>query len=203
MLSVKKRQKYLKYLGFYKGKIDGIEGKQTKKAYLDLQKKYFPKDECDGIYGHNTEILLIDAYRVKKYTKNFKLEEFKCECNGKYCTRYPAELSITLLKNLQKSRDHLNVPMSITSGLRCPRWNTKVGGASFSKHKLGKAVDFVSLKTKTFSERKAFIKWFIKLSGSTYAYCYKYGKTKYHTYTGSDPECNYPEMGNAVHIDTK
>jgi hypothetical protein len=203
MLSVKQRQKRLKYIGLYDGKIDGKENKKTKAAYLKLQKKYFPKDEQDGRYGANTEILLVDAYRVKKYCTHFKLEEFRCGCKGKCCTGYPAKLSKTLLKNLEKSRSHLNVPMSITSGLRCPRFNTLCGGASFSKHKEGKAVDFVSSKTKTFKERKAFIKWFIKLSGSTYAYCYKYGKTKFATYTGNDPQCNYPDMYNATHIDTK
>ena len=41
MLSVKTRQKYLKNLGFYKGKIDGIEGSITKKAYRNIQKKIF------------------------------------------------------------------------------------------------------------------------------------------------------------------
>lgn len=203
MLKIKERQKFLQYIGLYKDKIDGIEGKNTKKAYLTLQKKYMPKSEQDGRYGANTEKVLINAYRVKKYCTHFKLEEFKCECNGKYCTRYPDTLSITLLKNLEKLRSHLNTPMTITSGLRCPRWNTICGGASFSKHKTGQAVDFVSAKTKTFTERKAVVNWFIKLTGSTYAYCYKYGKTKWQTFTGSHPSCNYPEMGNAIHIDTK
>ena len=203
MLSVKQRQKRLKYIGLYKGKVNGKENKDTKAAYLKLQKKYFPKDEQDGRYGANTEILLINAYRVKKYCTHFKLEEFKCECNGKYCTRYPAKLSKTLLKYAEKSRKHLGVPMTVTSGLRCPRFNTLCGGASFSKHKSGKAMDFVSDKTKTFSQRKSFIKWFIKLVSSTYAYTYKYGKTKTSTFKGSHPSCNYPEMGNAIHIDVK
>ena len=203
MLSIKERKKRLKYIGLYTGKLDNKENKEYKKAVLTLQKKYFPKDEQDGRYGANTEILLINAYRVKKYCTHFKLEEFKCECNGKYCTRYPAKLSKTLLKNAEKSRSYLNTPMTVTSGLRCPRFNTLCGGASFSKHKSGQAMDFVSSKTKTFEQRKSFIKWFIKLTGSTYSYCYKYGKTKYTTYTGTNPACNYPEMGNAIHIDTK
>ena len=203
MLKVKERQKYLNYIGLYNGKINGVEGKLTKKAYLDLQKKYMPKDERDGIYGNNTEIVLVNAYRVKKYCTHFKLEEFRCFCGGKYCTGYPAKLSIRLLKNLEKARAHLNVPMTITSGERCPRYNTLCGGASFSKHMHGQAVDFVSSKTKTFNQRKAFIDWFIKLLGSTYAYQYKYGRTKYSTFIGSHPSCNYPEMGSAIHIDTK
>lgn len=201
MLSVKKRQQYLKNLGFYKGKIDGIEGKLTKDAYLKLQKKYFPKSEQDGRYGNNTEILLRNAERIRIYCKNFKLEELACECGGKYCTKFPSLISIRLLKNLQKTRNKLGVPMTLTSSLRCQRWNTICGGATFSRHMTGKAIDFVSEKTKTFTQRKKLIDWFIKLYGSNYAYQYKYGRTKWRTYTGSNPNCNYPEMGSAVHLD--
>ena len=32
MLSIKERQEHLKYLGFYNGKIDKIEGKKTKEV---------------------------------------------------------------------------------------------------------------------------------------------------------------------------
>ena len=41
MLTIKERQEYLYFLGYYKGKIDGIEGKLTKQAYLKLQNDYF------------------------------------------------------------------------------------------------------------------------------------------------------------------
>ena len=73
MLTIKQRQEYLKYLGFYKGSIDGIEGNLTKSAYRTLQSKYFArKSDIDGKYGRNTDMLLVNAYNVKKYTKNFK-----------------------------------------------------------------------------------------------------------------------------------
>ena len=81
ILSIKTRQKYLKNLGFYKGDIDGIEGILTKNAYRSLQKKYFVRSsDIDGVYGSNTEKLLRNAERIRLYTKNFKLEEFRCEC---------------------------------------------------------------------------------------------------------------------------
>ena len=201
MLSIKTRKKYLKNLGFYNGKIDNKNTADYRKAVLNIQKKYFPKSEQDGRYGNNTEILLRNAERIRLYCKNFKPEEFSCECGGKYCTKFPSLISIRLLKNLQKTRDKLGVPMTITSGLRCQRWNTICGGATFSRHMTGQAIDFVSDKTKTFTQRKKLIDWYIKLYGSNYAYQYKYGRTKWRTYTGSNPNCNYPEMGNAVHID--
>lgn len=202
MLSIKTRKKYLKNLGFYNGKIDNKNTADYRKAVLNLQKKYFPKDEQDGIYGNNTEILLRNAERVRLYCKNFELEEFKCECNGKYCSRYPALLNINLLKYIQKIRTKYG-STTITSGLRCPKLNTLVGGASFSKHMSGKALDFVNSGTSTFAKRKSLINWYIKLLYATYAYCYKYGRTKTRTYTGSHPSVNYPEMADAVHVDVK
>ena len=36
-------------------------------------------------------------YNVNKYTKNFKPEEFKCECNGRHCTGYPDYMKPVLM----------------------------------------------------------------------------------------------------------
>ena len=66
MLTIKERQEYLYFLGYYKGKIDGIEGKLTKQAYSRLQNDYFfRKKDKDGIYGKNTDTLLKCVYNVK------------------------------------------------------------------------------------------------------------------------------------------
>ena len=43
MLSIRERQTYLKYLGLYKGSIDGIEGRLTKEGYKSLQNKFFAR----------------------------------------------------------------------------------------------------------------------------------------------------------------
>lgn len=195
MLNVKQRQTYLKYLGFYKDKIDGIVGPNTKKAYRDLQNKYFTrKSDRDGIYGKNTDILLVNAYRVKYYTKNFKLEEFRCECKG-YCTGYNDYLSITLLKNLQKLRNKFG-STTITSGLRCVKYNSLVGGIRGSKHTKGKAVDTYNAGYGTLNGRKKKVDFWIKMISSNYAYCNGYGRTKWRKTTPVAPN-----MGNAVHCD--
>lgn len=190
MLTVKTRQKYLKELGFYTGKIDGIEGRLTKAAYLALQKKYFSNShEWDADYGKNTDILLVNAYRVKVYTKNFKLEEFKCECGGRYCTGYPVKLNAQLLKNLQKVRTAYGAT-TITSGMRCKLYNNSlVGSSPTSRHMDGKALDIVNPKTQTEAGRKTVMKYVKKLKGHNYTYCNIGG--------------NYPNMGNAVHFDVK
>ena len=136
LLTIRQRQSKLKDLGFYKLKVDGIEGAGTKKAYRDLQKKYFiRKTDIDGIYGNNTDILLRNAWNVKMNCKNFKLEEFKCECGGRGCTGYPKVINTTLLKHLQTIRTRYGVPIIITSGLRCKWYNSRLSGSiSKSEH---------------------------------------------------------------------
>lgn len=200
LLTKKKRQTYLKELGYYKGKVDGIEGAQTKAAYLRLQKDYFEREkDIDGLYGKNTDILLKNAYKVHKYCKNFKLSEFRCGCINKghnYCTGYPVELNTHLLKYLQEIRNN-NGAVTITSGLRCQRYNNKLSGSSStSKHMSGKAIDFNNKKVcASLSKRKAFIDSIIKKLYVKYAYCNGYARTK--------TKKTYPKasnMGSSIHI---
>lgn len=200
MLSIKERQRYLAKLGYYKGKIDGIEGAGTKKAYKQLQTKYFTrKSDIDGIYGNNTEKLLINAYRVKVYTKNFKLEEFKCECNGKWCTGYHTTLNINLLKYIQKLRNKYGA-LTITSALRCTNFNASIGGIRGSKHTQGKAIDWVTAYTqKSLARRKEAINWYANYcSKMNYAYCNGYARYKYRKEYPS-----VPTMATSIHVDVK
>ena len=48
-----------------------------------------------------------------------------------------------IVKVLQPLRDKLGKPMVITSGFRCAKLNTLVGGVANSQHTTGQAVDFV------------------------------------------------------------
>ena len=198
MLSIKQRQEELKYLGFYTGKIDGKEGALTKKAYKELQNKYFfrAKDK-DGKYGKNTDILLQSAYNVKRYAKDFDIlkDKLHCRCNGKYCTGYPAIINKNMLINLQKERDFSGVT-TIQSMLRCTTWNTKSKGVRGSKHTKGKAVDFTNQNTKTLALRKKTVDRWIKMSNSSYSYCNGYGRRKLYT---THPKVS--TMGSSVHGD--
>lgn len=183
LLSVKKRQVYLAWLGFYTGEIDGKEGPLTKQAYIDLQACYFdrPKD-IDGKYGKNTDILLRNAYNVKCYCNNFKLSEFKCGCGRKHCTGYPVVIDTRVLRVLQDIRDNYGKTV-ITSGLRCKKYNSKlVGSSKNSKHLKGKAVDFKGDYTKS-KEQRSLLHFFLRLNcGVSYSY--------------SDT----PNMGTAIHF---
>ena len=189
MLSVKKRQEYLKALGFYKGNIDGIVGAKTKSSYKTLQEAFFTRTkDIDGLYGKNTDILLRNAYNVKIYCPNFKLEEFKCGCRGRNCTGYPEILNVQLLKNLQALRHKFGATI-ITSGLRCKNHNITVGGASSSRHKSGKAVDIKNNVSVTVQGRKQIMSFWKTLPKWRYTYCNTKG--------------DYPNMGTSVHVDVK
>ena len=200
MLTVKQRQEKLKYLGFYTGAIDGIEGIKTKRAYKELQDKYFfrAKDK-DGKYGNNTEKLLECAYNVKRYTKNFDLKKDKlyCRCKGKYCTGYPAIINIDLLKNLQAERDKWGAT-TITSMLRCKTHNKEVGGSTNSKHLQGKAVDYRNKHTLTLNQRKDCINYWFTLSNPRYSYC-----NGYYKYTNKSGTKKASGMGISIHGDVK
>lgn len=181
ILSIKNRQKYLKALGFYDGKISGKEDKPLKEAYLKLQKKYFPKEEQDSKYGTKTDILLRSAYNCRDL-KYFKLEEFKCNCGGKYCTGYPAVVSRSLVLKLDQKLRPKYGAMTITSCLRCTTWNRMQGGVTGSRHPLGKAADFQCAKSrKGASARNKII-----------TYCKKHFRYSYGNTSG---------MGASIHVD--
>lgn len=62
MLSIKQRQLNLRfYFYYYKGEIDGIEGKLSKQAYRSFQSENGLV--VDGIYGKNTEAKLLSCVK--------------------------------------------------------------------------------------------------------------------------------------------
>lgn len=189
LLIVTKRQQYLKALGLYSGRVDGLEGVKTRDAYTALQMKYFASaDDVDGKYGVNTDNLLRSAYNCRSL-KYFKLSEFKCKCGGKYCTGYPAALDASLVSGLDKLRQEVGGSLTITSGLRCKKWNTKQGGASGSRHMLGKAADISGTPTNTAEKRKNVKAIWMKQTKARYTYCQE-DSSKY-------------KMGSSVHVDVK
>ena len=61
MLTIKQRQNNLKFLNYYGGAIDGLEGQGTKNAY-----KSFQRDNglvANGVYGVNTDNKLISVIK--------------------------------------------------------------------------------------------------------------------------------------------
>lgn len=185
------RKKYFQELGL---------GAYNKTNIKKLQSKYMArKSDADGVYGQNTDNLLRHLYNCHKYLNkdNFKPEEFKCECNGRYCSGYPTYMKPAQLTNLQTIRSKYKKPMTITSGMRCKGYNSAIGGSiANSKHLIGQATDFyMQGVTDTLANRKAFIKYAKNLPNTTYIY-----GNGINIYGNS---VSAPYMGNAIHYDTK
>ena len=108
--------------------------------------------------------------------KNFKYNEFKCHCKGKYCNGYPVSFSYDLASNLQNIRSHFNKAVIITSAIRCQKWNDSLkGSVKNSLHTKGKAVDFyvkgISYKTLlAYVKKLPYFKYSYNISGSVMHY---------------------------------
>lgn len=187
MLTLEQRKARFKFLGL---------GEYNEESIRALQKKYLRAKDVDGIYGTDTDNLLRHVYNVKKYTKNFEPEEFKCECGGRYCTGYPSYMKKVELENLQSIRAHFGKPMTVTCGLRCKPYNASLAGSiPNSKHLNGYATDFyMKGVTDTLANRKAAIKWIKKLPNHNYTYGNGINSYGY--------SLSAPYMGNAMHTDT-
>ena len=88
---------------------------------------------------------IIEQYNLTRFdmkdmqlTKNFKLSEF--QGNDPIPQDYIGNVKEVAIQ-LQKVRDLLGKPIIITSGYRSPAHNKKIGGATYSQHLTGKAVD--------------------------------------------------------------
>lgn len=189
LLSKKKRQEYLTTAGYYKGNIDGILGPQSRAAILAMKRDFYPKKWWNTKYTIGFNRLLVNDNRVRRNTKNFSLKGDRlllCECGGQYCSGAPVLFNEQLLKNLQSVRNKYG-PVTITSGLRCKKYNNSlIGSISNSRHTKGKAVDlYIAGVTDTKAGRQKVIKFWYTLPKANYAY--------------SDT----PNMGNAVHVDVK
>lgn len=73
--------------------------------------------------------------------ENFNLttDGFDCKCNNEDCTH--TYVSMATMDFIQEMRTDLGYPMTFNSGYRCPVHNKAEGGASYSQHIFGIAVD--------------------------------------------------------------
>lgn len=153
MMKIKDRQKYLKKLGLYSGKIDGIEGKNTKLGYKYINIIFLNVDNDKYTKDTDSKLSIVyKSYCKSKYMtsddwklfKNFKASEFHCTCNGKYCDGYNGRKDKCYMKLImiaQYLRNYFDKPLYISSSIRCKKRNQEVGGVKNSKHLVFKAID--------------------------------------------------------------
>lgn len=162
-MTMARLQMNLKFLGLYKGSIDGIKGTQTINAIKKFQENN--NLEVDGIAGQQTidkmRKLITDVQATIGVTvdgvagtetekawnnycvnnswdsiKHFKKSEFTCKCG---CGLNNIQLEV--VKIADEVREHFGNPAIVTSGTRCSKHNAEVGGVANSRHLKGKAID--------------------------------------------------------------
>lgn len=150
-------QALLTYLGYDPGEVDGIPGRNTRRAVLAFQAAEGLAQ--DGSPGPITQVALLDAVAAGRFRaedaqtpeettgtfwdhiRYFTRVEFKCKCGGKFCNGYPAEMQEAVVKIADAARDHFGKPAHVVSGLRCEKWNAHEGGVANSQHMYGEAID--------------------------------------------------------------
>ena len=182
-LTLKEQQTYLKKLGLYTKKIDGIRGSGHKQAVKQFNTIFLNKES--EVYYNDTDKLLreiYDSYNKSpymvdsdwKYFKNFKSSEFYCTCRKKYCDGWNGlrnKIPMHLLMADQYIRNHFGKAVSLTSTIRCDKRNKEVGGVKNSKHKLFRANDMGVKGIKAANVKKfVYTNSSTKLSFINYAY---------------------------------
>ena len=141
---------------YYTGQVDGIWGSRSRSALRAFQSDWpglTPTGEGDadtfdalrqavaGGIPHREEAAEEDSFW--NHITYFNREEFRCKCGGRYCDGFPAEPKEALVRIADQLRKNLGVPITVVSGLRCPRHNASptVGGVENSQHMYGEAAD--------------------------------------------------------------
>jgi len=75
--------------------------------------------------------------------RHFAPAEFACSC-GAGCNKGFADMNARFLRRLDAARELAGTPFVITSAMRCPEHNERVGGVPDSEHLHGQAVDIAA-----------------------------------------------------------
>ena len=141
-INVSQVQRLLSAMGKSPGVIDGIWGRNSQAA-LDAACQQYGV----AVAGNATTTSATDTVEPAGIygSRYFSREEFRCQCDGKYCNGFPHEPTEVLVRGCDYLREKAGGPLYIRdkggSGLRCPTWNSLKGGAARSNHLYGKAAD--------------------------------------------------------------
>lgn len=185
-MTTKQIQALLTYLGYDPGEVDGLPGKNTRRAVLEFQEQ--EGLEQDGSPGPLTQAALLEAvangrFRAEDaktpeettgtfwdHIRYWTREEFRCRCgeyHAPYCNGFPVEPDQTLVELADDVRSHFGRPGIRSSGIRCKQHNAdQPNSAANSRHLYGKALDF-RIQGKTSGEVLAYVKTLPKVR---YAY---------------------------------
>lgn len=185
-MTTKQIQALLTYLGYDPGEVDGLPGKNTRRAVLAFQAQ--EGLTADGSPGPLTQAALLEAvangrFRAEDaqtpeettgtfwdHIRYWTREEFGCRCgeyHAPYCNGFPVEPDQTLVELADDVRAHFGRPGIRSSGIRCKQHNAdQPNSAVNSRHLYGKALDF-RIQGKTSGEVLAYVQTLPKVR---YAY---------------------------------
>ena len=118
-------------------------GPQTEEAVKRFQQEHGLK--ADGVVGYKTLLKMAPSIKL---TANFTLYEFihSSTAVSSNISNMPNEIEyasiISLANTMQRVRNLLGHPITITSGFRGLALNSAVGGSRTSAHRYGLAADF-------------------------------------------------------------
>lgn len=126
--------------------LNGLAGVKTISVLKTFQKKYkikttgtlnsITKTKINFIYMTTYENNIPADYSKFKY---FKRKEFSCP---KHCSGHPVEMKHQTIVVVERARKYFNSPCTISSGVRCKKYNDLLPNAVInSKHLSGKAID--------------------------------------------------------------
>ena len=151
-------QALLVYLGYDPGEVDGLPGKNTRRAVLAFQAA--EGLETDGSPGPMTQAALLDAVAAGrcrqtqasgagtgpewwKEIRYFQRTEAGIGCPCGRCGGFPVEPSEKLMRLADKVREAAGAPMYPSSTVRCQAHNDELrGSVKNSRHVTGRAMDF-------------------------------------------------------------
>ena len=165
-------QALLVYLGYDPGEVDGIPGRNTRRAVLAFQAAEGLAQ--DGSPGPLTQAALLEAVAKDRFREEsattpevrtgtfwdeiqyFSREEFRCPCPR--CGGFPVEPKEALVRLADQVREHFGEPATVSSGVRCQAHNDELpGSVPNSYHVKGQAVDF-SVRGKSAAQVLAFVR---------------------------------------------
>ena len=151
-------QALLTYLGYAPGDVDGLPGKNTRRAVLAFQAA--EGLTADGSPGPLTQAALLEAVACGRCRqaqasgaqtvpewwadiRYFKRTDSGIACPCGRCGGFPVEPTERLMRLADRVREAAGAPMCPSSTVRCQAHNDELSGSvPNSRHLSGKAMDF-------------------------------------------------------------
>ena len=151
-------QALLVYLGYDPGEVDGLPGKNTRRAVLAFQAQ--EGLEQDGSPGPLTQAALLEAVACGRCRqaqasgaqtvpewwadiRYFKRTDSGIACPCGRCGGFPVEPTERLMRLADRVREAAGAPMCPSRTVRCQAHNDELSGSvPNSRHLSGKAMDF-------------------------------------------------------------